>query len=91
MWCWMSGRRAFVDPALLRQVRLGTPHIAGYSHDGKLLATRMLVAAMARELGLDWRDPGSAAGAAATAAGFGPQCGGTGTCNSFPALRYCRR
>ncbi|MCB1710432.1 MAG: 4-phosphoerythronate dehydrogenase [Halioglobus sp.] len=52
----------FVDPALLRQVRLGTPHIAGYSHDGKLLATRMLVAAMARELGLDWRDPGSAAG-----------------------------
>ena len=31
-----------VSPALLARVRLGTAHIAGYSHDGKLLATRML-------------------------------------------------
>jgi len=52
-----------IDPALLRRVVLGTPHIAGYSLDGKLLATRMLVAAMATELALPWDDPGSAAGA----------------------------
>lgn len=51
-----------IDQALLRQVRYGTPHIAGYSLDGKLLATRMLVEVMARELGLPWQDPGSAAG-----------------------------
>ncbi len=31
-----------VDEALLAQVRFGTAHIAGYSKDGKLLATRML-------------------------------------------------
>jgi erythronate-4-phosphate dehydrogenase len=54
-----------ISQDLLRHARLGTPHIAGYSLDGKLLATRMLVQAMARELGLPWRDPGSAAGAAA--------------------------
>jgi erythronate-4-phosphate dehydrogenase len=51
-----------IDHALLRQVRFGTPHIAGYSLDGKLLATRMLVEAMALELGLPWHNPGSAAG-----------------------------
>lgn len=31
-----------VSEALLAQVRFGTAHIAGYSRDGKLLATRML-------------------------------------------------
>jgi erythronate-4-phosphate dehydrogenase len=31
-----------VNEALLAQVRFGTAHIAGYSRDGKLLATRML-------------------------------------------------
>jgi erythronate-4-phosphate dehydrogenase len=31
-----------IDHALLRRVYIGTPHIAGYSLDGKLLATRML-------------------------------------------------
>jgi erythronate-4-phosphate dehydrogenase len=31
-----------IDPALLACVTLGTAHIAGYSLDGKLLATRML-------------------------------------------------
>lgn len=51
-----------VDPDLLRQVRLGTAHIAGYSLDGKLLATRMLVEAMSAHFGLPWQDPGSAAG-----------------------------
>lgn len=53
-----------ISRELLEKVRIGTPHIAGYSLDGKLLATRMLVEAMARELGLPWRDPGSAAGEA---------------------------
>jgi erythronate-4-phosphate dehydrogenase len=51
-----------VDPELLRQVRLGTAHIAGYSQDGKLLATRMLVEAMSAHFGIPWQDPGSAAG-----------------------------
>ncbi len=53
-----------ISHGLLGQVQLGTPHIAGYSLDGKLLATRMLVQAMALALELPWRDPGSAAGAA---------------------------
>ena len=35
-----------LDCELLSRVRLGTAHIAGYSWDGKLLATRMLLAAM---------------------------------------------
>ncbi len=51
-----------ISDALLRQVEFGTPHIAGYSYDGKLLATRMLVEAMAAHLNLSWSDPGSAAG-----------------------------
>ena len=54
-----------ISAALLRQVRLGTPHIAGYSFDGKLLATRMLVAAMTRALNLPGLVPASAAGEAA--------------------------
>ncbi len=53
-----------ISETLLRQVQLGTPHIAGYSLDGKLLATRMLVEAMALELGFSWQNPGSAAGEA---------------------------
>ena len=51
-----------IDTDLLQRVRLGTAHIAGYSLDGKLLATQMLVAAMANQLGVAWHDPGSAAG-----------------------------
>ncbi len=50
-----------INATLLEQVQLGTPHIAGYSLDGKLLATRMLIAAMARYLDLPWNDPGSVA------------------------------
>jgi erythronate-4-phosphate dehydrogenase len=53
-----------VDAQLLRKVNIGTPHIAGYSLDGKLLATQMLVAAMASKLDLPWQNPGSAAEAA---------------------------
>jgi erythronate-4-phosphate dehydrogenase len=53
-----------IDSTLLGQVQLGTPHIAGYSLDGKLLATRMLLEAMAGHLNVPWVNPGSAAGIA---------------------------
>jgi erythronate-4-phosphate dehydrogenase len=39
-----------IDPELLDVVSLATPHIAGYSLDGKILATRMLSAALRRQL-----------------------------------------
>jgi erythronate-4-phosphate dehydrogenase len=41
-----------ISAALLQRVALGTAHIAGYSLDGKLLATRMLAEAMATSLEL---------------------------------------
>jgi erythronate-4-phosphate dehydrogenase len=40
-----------VDEALLAQVRFGTAHIAGYSRDGKLLATKMLRDALLKSRG----------------------------------------
>ena len=42
----------FIDPALLERLALGTPHIAGYSRDGKLRATRMLARAVAERFRL---------------------------------------
>lgn len=53
-----------IDANLLSQVQLGTPHIAGYSLDGKLLGTKMLLQGLARHMSLPWVDPGSAAGEA---------------------------
>lgn len=46
------------DPNLLRLVDLATPHIAGYSLDGKLNGTRMMFEAACRFLGssLAWDD-----------------------------------
>jgi erythronate-4-phosphate dehydrogenase len=44
-----------INRELLRRVALGTPHIAGYSYDGKLLATRMLCEKLAGILGLNLR------------------------------------
>jgi len=41
-----------ISAALLQRVTLGTAHIAGYSLDAKLLATRMLVEAMTTSLRL---------------------------------------
>jgi erythronate-4-phosphate dehydrogenase len=41
-----------LSQALLNYVRFGSAHIAGYSMDGKLLATRMLRNAMAAHFGL---------------------------------------
>lgn len=51
-----------ISRALLDRVDIGTPHIAGYSLDGKMLATRMLCEAMASHLELPWRAPGNPAG-----------------------------
>ncbi len=41
-----------IDAELLRRVMLGTPHIAGYSQDGKLAGTRMVLEACCRCFGL---------------------------------------
>lgn len=42
-----------LDSGLLDAVTLGTAHIAGYSLDGKILATRMLCEALGRHLGAE--------------------------------------
>ena len=42
-----------ISPTLLNQTFIGTPHIAGYSADGKANATRMALQAVARFLGRD--------------------------------------
>lgn len=42
-----------IDQELLQQVFIGTPHIAGYSADGKANGTRMALEAVARFFGLD--------------------------------------
>lgn len=39
------------DPELLRRVNLGTPHIAGYSFDGKVRGTVMLYQALVQSMG----------------------------------------
>lgn len=47
-----------IDLDLLGRTRLATPHIAGYSYDGKINGTRMVVEEMCRHFGLrpEW-DP----------------------------------
>lgn len=40
------------DPALLRVADVATPHIAGYSYDGKIAGTRMLFDALTAHLGV---------------------------------------
>ena len=45
------GEEPLVDEALLAQVRFGTAHIAGYSRDGKFLATKMLRDALLKSIG----------------------------------------
>jgi erythronate-4-phosphate dehydrogenase len=42
-----------VDPAIVGRAFLATPHIAGYSFDGKVAATRMLYDAVCQWLGRD--------------------------------------
>ena len=47
-----------VDPALFRRCRLGTPHVAGYSREGKLRGTARLYQAFCEWQGLsDDQDP----------------------------------
>ncbi|HBX90614.1 MAG TPA: 4-phosphoerythronate dehydrogenase, partial [Alistipes sp.] len=51
------------DPQLLAGARLATPHIAGYSEQGKAMATAMAVAAVARRFDLPlagWYPAGAA-------------------------------
>ncbi len=42
-----------VNPELIRQTLIGTPHIAGYSFDGKVNAARMMYEAIVRHFGID--------------------------------------
>ena len=42
-----------IDPQLLQRVFIGTPHIAGYSADGKANGTRMSLQAVAHHFGVD--------------------------------------
>ncbi|WP_461536451.1 4-phosphoerythronate dehydrogenase PdxB [Spongorhabdus nitratireducens] len=44
-----------VDPELLQMVAIGTPHIAGYSLDGKLAGTEAIYQAVCRHFGLPLR------------------------------------
>ncbi|MDT8399763.1 MAG: 4-phosphoerythronate dehydrogenase [Pseudomonadales bacterium] len=46
------------DPGLLKLVTIGTPHIAGYSYDGKLKGSLLLYEKFCRHFGLEYRDPG---------------------------------
>lgn len=48
-----------IDAGLLGHVLLGTPHIAGYSLDGKINAARMMFDALVHHFGLDlaWPEP----------------------------------
>jgi erythronate-4-phosphate dehydrogenase len=46
-----------VDPELLRKVSIATPHIAGYSWEGKANATNMIVDALMHHFNLPVREP----------------------------------
>jgi erythronate-4-phosphate dehydrogenase len=43
-----------IDPALLAAVTIGTPHIAGYSAEGKLRGTEMIHSALCQFLGTEY-------------------------------------
>jgi erythronate-4-phosphate dehydrogenase len=45
-------REPAIDPEMVRRAFIGTPHIAGYSYDGKVAATLMLYAALCDRLGV---------------------------------------
>lgn len=49
------------DPELIAHCALATPHIAGYSYDGKVAGTLMMYDALVRELGIASTWDGSAA------------------------------
>lgn len=48
--CWEGEPR--IDPELLSEARFATPHIAGYSREGKVRATQMVLDAFADHFGL---------------------------------------
>jgi len=57
--CWEN--EPVPDPGLLNLVDYATPHIAGYSKDGKAMGTQMSVRAVSRYFGLgmdDWKPTG---------------------------------
>lgn len=45
-----------LNPELLQRVDLGSPHIAGYSFDGKVAGTAMIYRALCKQLALDAAD-----------------------------------
>jgi len=47
-------REPELDMKLLQQVEIGTPHLAGYSRDAKLAATRQLIHSLARHFNLNF-------------------------------------
>lgn len=49
--CWENEPQ--INRELLRQAQITTPHIAGFSRDGKFNGTRMTVAAFARHFGIE--------------------------------------
>ncbi|MCM1452021.1 MAG: 4-phosphoerythronate dehydrogenase [Clostridium sp.] len=49
--CW-EGEPSSLNPRLLELADIATPHIAGYSWEGKVRATRMALDALCRALGL---------------------------------------
>lgn len=53
--CW--AHEPAIDTSLLARVSLGTPHIAGYSFDGKVTATERLYRAVCRYFGLHPKQP----------------------------------
>lgn len=58
-----------IDPELLQQAFIATPHIAGYSADGKANGTRMSLQAVAHHFGID-PSPFAAVSAPALPKGF---------------------
>lgn len=58
-----------IDPELLQQAFIATPHIAGYSADGKANGTRMSLQAVAHHFGID-PSPFAAVSAPALPEGF---------------------
>ena len=75
-----------IDIDLLARVRLGSAHIAGYSWDGKLLATHMLFAEMAEALSIAPPAVASEAPPALTCHGAGEV--GVALVRSLLAARY---
>ncbi|MDO8863895.1 4-phosphoerythronate dehydrogenase [Haliea sp. E1-2-M8] len=75
-----------VPPPLLERVQFGTPHIAGYSHDAKLAATRMLAQALEDQLGLESAPVGP--GMAVPVFDLPPELAGVELLRHLCGLRY---